>query len=86
MAIVGVPFDSGTSYRSGTRFGPRKIRDGTPFRRAIEEGLIDTDAYIQVGIRGSTSGANDLEDARQLGAEVLTIKQAFEMGIPANFI
>ena len=25
IAVVGVPFDSGTSYRSGTRFGPRKI-------------------------------------------------------------
>ena len=25
VAILGVPFDSGTSYRSGTRFGPRKI-------------------------------------------------------------
>jgi arginase family enzyme len=27
IAIVGVPFDSGTSYRSGARFGPRKIRE-----------------------------------------------------------
>jgi len=27
IAIMGVPFDSGTSYRTGTRFGPRKIRE-----------------------------------------------------------
>jgi agmatinase/guanidinopropionase len=27
VAILGVPFDSGTSYRTGTRFGPRKIRE-----------------------------------------------------------
>src|SRR3989337_1627360 len=27
VAIVGVPFDGGTSHRSGTRFGPRKIRE-----------------------------------------------------------
>ena len=26
VAIVGVPFDSGTSYRSGARLGPREIR------------------------------------------------------------
>ncbi len=26
VAIVGVPFDGGTSYRSGARFGPREIR------------------------------------------------------------
>src|SRR5687767_5470315 len=26
VAIVGAPFDSGTSYRSGARLGPREIR------------------------------------------------------------
>lgn len=26
VALIGVPFDSGTSYRSGTRLGPREIR------------------------------------------------------------
>src|SRR5262245_14189564 len=26
VAIVGVPFDGGTSYRSGARLGPREIR------------------------------------------------------------
>jgi agmatinase len=55
---------------------------GTPFRRAIEEGLIDTTAYIQVGIRGPTSGENDLEDARRLGARIIRIGDAFEAGIP----
>jgi agmatinase/guanidinopropionase len=186
VAIVGVPFDSGTSYRSGTRFGPRKIREaslllwgynqvlkvaptdqlrivdygdvdvipvdiratmqaitrevdailekdvtvaalggdhsitlpllrahakkfgplavihfdshpdtwdfeypsqpyshGTPFRRALEEELIDPDAYIQVGIRGSTSGPEDLEQARQKGAQVITIQDAHVMGMKA---
>ena len=30
VAIVGVPFDSGaTSFRGGTRFGPRKIREAS---------------------------------------------------------
>ena len=185
VTIVGVPFDSGTSYRSGTRFGPRKIREaslilwgfnavlgvapvdaleivdygdvevipvdisasmqaittevsailqqgvtvvslggdhsitlpllrahaaifgplavihfdshpdtwrsefgehpyshGTPFRRAIEEGLIDTEAYVQVGIRGPVSAPQDLGDARQLGAQMVTIDDAFQMGIP----
>jgi len=27
VAIVGVPYDGGTSYRPGARFGPRHIRD-----------------------------------------------------------
>jgi len=188
VAIVGIPFDSGTSYRSGTRFGPRKIREaslmlwghnpvlgvspleklnlvdygdvevipvdiratmenvtrevgdilaqnvmvvslggdhslslpllrahaakhgplavvhfdshpdmwnrefgeaypyshGTPFIRAVEEGLIDTSAYLQVGIRGPVSGPEDYADAIRLGADIITIGQAFEMGIPAT--
>ena len=29
VALMGVPFDSGTSYRTGTRFGPRKIREAS---------------------------------------------------------
>src|SRR5215510_5525951 len=27
VAIIGVPYDGATSYRSGARFGPRHIRD-----------------------------------------------------------
>ncbi|GAB4580486.1 MAG: agmatinase [Anaerolineales bacterium] len=187
VAIVGIPFDSGTSYRSGTRFGPRKIREaslmlwghhpilnvsplekltlvdygdvevipvdiratmenvtrevgeilaqnvsvislggdhslalpllrahaakhgplavvhfdshpdmwnrefgeafpyshGTPFIRAVEEGLIDREAYLQIGIRGPVSGPEDYADATRLGAEMITIGRAFEMGVPA---
>ena len=29
VAIVGIPYDSGTSYRSGARFGPRKVRESS---------------------------------------------------------
>ncbi|MBS4021735.1 MAG: agmatinase [Dethiobacter sp.] len=29
VAVIGVPFDQSTQYRSGTRFGPRGIRDGS---------------------------------------------------------
>ena len=187
VAIVGVPYDSGTSYRSGTRFGPRKLREaslmlwgynavlevdplaklelvdygdvevipvdirathanitaevsailsagvkvitlggdhsisypllkahrekygplavihfdshpdtwdsefgaafpyshGTPYRRALEDGLIDTSAYIQVGIRGPVSGPQDYADARRLGAEILTIGEAKAIGSAA---
>jgi agmatinase/guanidinopropionase len=187
VAIVGIPFDSGTSYRSGTRFGPRKIREsslmiwgfnrvlnvsptdelnivdygdidvipvdiratmekittgvqniikqdvkiialggdhsislpllrahaskygelavihfdshpdtwdqefegqpyshGTPYRRAIEEKLINTDAYIQVGIRGPISGSADITDAEEMGVKILTIEKVFELGIPST--
>jgi agmatinase len=186
VAIIGVPYDSSTSYRSGTRFGPRAIREqslllwgynnaqrvapfevlkvvdygdvdvvpvdvsashraieqsaltilqagprlvslggdhsislpllrahhkrhgplavvhfdahpdtwdeeyptfkyshGTPFRRAIEEGLIDTSAYLQIGIRGPTAGPQDYTDAEQLGARLITFDEADRIGVPA---
>lgn len=33
VVIIGAPFDGGTSYRSGARFGPQAIRSFTPTRR-----------------------------------------------------
>lgn len=184
VAILGVPFDSGTSYRSGTRFGPRKIREtslmiwghnstlqvtplkkltvidygdvsviptsiehtmaaitntaseiiatgttlialggdhsialpllrahakkygpvslvhidahidtweaefeaipyshGTPFRHALQEGLIREGEYVQIGIRGPVSGENDYADNVALGARMITIHEVVEKGI-----
>lgn len=178
VAILGVPYDSSTSYRGGTRFGPRAIREqslllwgynnaqgvapfqslkvvdvgdadlvpvsiiathqhiqsaaakvieagatlitlggdhsitlpllreharkhgpvavihfdahpdtwdceypghpyshGTPFIRAIEENLIQTDAYVQIGIRGPTGGPQDYADALRLGARMITLDE-----------
>ncbi len=185
VVVMGVPFDSGVSYRSGTRFGPRKIREasltlwghnptmkitpneilkvvdygdvsviptsiehtmraitetadvvldanttlitlggdhsialpllrahakkygklslvhvdahidtweaefesvpyshGTPFRYALQEGLIRAGEYLQIGIRGPVSNTNDYADAARLGARTITIHQVFERGIP----
>jgi len=187
VAIVGIPFDSGTSYRSGTRFGPRKIREsslmiwgfnrvlniapanelkivdygdigvipvdiratmenitidtknildqdvkvlalggdhsislpllrahaakygelavihfdshpdtwdeeyddqpyshGTPYRRAIEEKLINPKAYIQVGIRGPISEATDIIEPEEMGVNIQTIEKVLNGGIPAT--
>jgi agmatinase/guanidinopropionase len=184
VAILGVPFDSGTSYRTGTRFGPRKIREtslmiwghnstlnvtpleklnvvdygdvsviptsiehtmtaitntaseiiemgttlitlggdhsialpllrahakkygpvslvhidahidtwesefeavpyshGTPFRYALQEGLIRKNEYMQIGIRGPVSGANDYADTKALGARTVTIHEVMEKGV-----
>ncbi|MGW8226525.1 MAG: agmatinase [Anaerolineales bacterium] len=64
-------------------FKDQPYSHGTPFRRAIEEELIDSSAYLQIGIRGPTSFANDLSDAEKMGAKILTIDRVFEMGIPA---
>ncbi|MCD2137868.1 agmatinase [Salinicoccus halitifaciens] len=57
-----------------------KYMHGTPFRRAVEEGLIDTEHSIQVGMRGPLYGPGCIEDARDLGFEVITMREARNMG------
>ena len=45
---------------------------GTPFRRAVEEGLLSVDHSIQVGMRGTEYAPDDLDESRRLGFEVIT--------------
>ncbi|OYW19097.1 MAG: agmatinase [Planctomycetales bacterium 12-60-4] len=52
-----------------------KYSHGTPFVRALEEGLIDRDAYVQIGIRGPTGGPQDYLDALNLGARMITVDE-----------
>ena len=44
---------------------------GTPFRRAVEEGLLRPERSLLAGMRGSLYSASDLSDARGLGFEVV---------------
>ena len=185
VAIVGVPFDGGTSYRSGARLGPREIRaqsslirpysffqkvapfdrlnvadvgdidappvgiepcyeavergigriadagatplvvggdhsislpvlralarkhgpvglvqfdahidtwdeyfggkyfHGTPFRRAIDERLVDPRRFVQVGIRGPMYGEDDFDFHREHGITVIDIEQVRDLGAAA---
>jgi agmatinase len=39
VAVLGVPFDSGTSYRPGARFGPAAVRQGSRLLRPYHPGL-----------------------------------------------
>jgi len=39
VVIAGVPFDSGTSYRPGARFGPNAVRQGSRLLRPYHPGL-----------------------------------------------
>jgi agmatinase len=45
---------------------------GTPFRRASEEGLIDREHSVHVGIRGPLYAASDLADDSVLGFQVIS--------------
>jgi agmatinase/guanidinopropionase len=62
-------------------FPGQKYSHGTPFRRALEEKLIVPGSYLQVGLRGPTAGPGDYEQARALGARVLTADAVYDLGM-----
>ncbi len=47
------------------------IAHGTPFRRAIEEGLLQGDKVFQIGLRGTGYAADDFDWPRQQGFSVV---------------
>ena len=61
-------------------FGERHTH-GTPFRRAVEEGLLDTSRSIQVGMRGSIYDRGDWDDAREMGFDLVPTDEVRELGI-----
>ena len=58
-----------------------KYFHGTPFRRAIEEGLVDGSRFIQVGIRGPMYGEDDFDFHREHGITMIDIDQVKDRGI-----
>jgi agmatinase len=60
----------------GTRYN-----HGTPFRRAVEEGVVDPVRSIQIGIRGSLGERGEFEQSRELGFEVWTAREVRRAGI-----
>ena len=75
-----IHFDSHTdlfhSYFDGTMF-----THGTPFRRAVEENLLDPKRVIQIGIRGTQYDSEDLDFADSVGIRVVKIEEFFSRGI-----
>ncbi|MEU8108919.1 agmatinase [Nonomuraea muscovyensis] len=63
-----------------TYFGA-EYTHGTPFRRAVEEGVVDTEALSHVGIRGPLYGRKDLEEDRRLGFGILTAADVLHRGV-----
>jgi agmatinase len=58
-----------------------KYFHGTPFRRAIEEGVVDGSRFIQVGIRGPMYGEDDFDFQRAHGVTTIDIDQVKARGI-----
>ena len=61
-------------------FGGHKYTHGTPFRRAIEEGLLDPKRTIQIGIRGALYTPEDKDWGLAQGIRVIEIEEYFDLG------
>jgi len=52
-AVYGIPFDTATSYRTGTRFGPEAIRSASallrPYNPALEVNVVETLSIVDYG-------------------------------------
>ncbi|MHB9094232.1 MAG: agmatinase [Eubacteriales bacterium] len=57
-----------------------KYNHGTPFRRAVEEGLIDPSHSIQIGMRGSIYDPHEFKKAEELGFKLIPAHKVRALG------
>lgn len=60
-----------------------KFTHGTPFRRAIEEGLVDPKKTVQIGIRGTYFASNEHEWCMSHGVQQIGIDELRDAGCDA---
>ena len=58
-----------------------KFHHGAPFRRAVEEGLLDPERTIQIGIRGSVNEPDIWKFSHDSGMRVIYMEEFYELGI-----
>ena len=61
-------------------FGDERYTHGTPFRRAVEEGLLEPTRMIQIGIRGSMNADDEKDWTGAQGIRVIEIEEYAELG------
>ncbi len=64
-------------------FGDNLYTHGTPFRRAIEEGLLDPSRIVQIGIRGSIYETGEHDWARAQGVRIIYMEEFVQRGAEA---
>lgn len=62
-------------------FGHSRYNHGTPFRRAIEEDLVDPKRFVQIGLRGAISDADNYDFAKACGIRMIFIEEFVERGV-----
>lgn len=79
-ASVGLIHFDAHSDTNDTYFGDNPFTHGTPFRRAIEEGLIDPQRMVQIGIRGSIYDPDEHKWATDRGVRVIYMEEFVRRG------
>jgi len=75
-----IHFDSHTDLWD-SYFGGYKFTHGTPFRRAVEEELLDPERVVQIGIRGSMYDLEDRDFAKAVGIRIIPIEEFMARGV-----
>lgn len=76
MVHIDAHTDTWDSY-----FGGQKYTHGTPFRRAIEEGILDPKRTVQIGIRGALYADGDDGWGREQGIRVIDFDEYRTLGV-----
>ncbi|MDC7831460.1 MULTISPECIES: agmatinase [Pseudomonas] len=58
-----------------------KIAHGTTFRRAVEEGLLDCDRVVQIGLRAQGYAADDFDWCREQGFRVVQAEECWHQSL-----
>jgi guanidinopropionase len=60
-----------------------KLTHGTPFRRAVEEGLLDPKRTVQIGIRGAQNSEEGWDFSIKSGMRLIFIEELNKLGVEA---
>lgn len=80
---VGMVHFDAHSDTNDTYFGDNPFTHGTPFRRAVEEGLLDPARVVQIGIRGSIYEPGEHDWARERGIRIVYMEEVVRRGAAA---
>ncbi len=77
MVHIDAHCDTGDDYLGS------KFHHGAPFRRAVEEGLLDPKRTIQIGIRGAVNDPDIWKFSHDSGMRVVPMEEFYERGVKA---
>jgi len=79
---VGLIHVDAHSDTGDTYFGGQKLTHGTPFRRAIEDGVLDPRRMVQIGIRGTMYSTDERDWALDQGIRIIDMEEVVAKGVP----